>query len=138
MGSYQTTGQQWGSNPGQRAGGPWQVHIRYTDEDGTIRPHTAYGSTAKEARDNAAEVRARLRADLPAKDRKITLGEFTAEWIPLVARGIDPRNALLDALDGSGPPRLVLVCEPDQLGVEGAHAQLAFGVRLVELAGRHR
>ena len=56
-------------------------HIRYTDEDGTIRPHTVYGNTAKEARDNAAEVRARLRANLPATDRKITLGEFTAEWI---------------------------------------------------------
>jgi hypothetical protein len=28
----------------------------------------------------------------------------------------------------------VLVREPDQLGVERAHAQLAFGVRLVELA----
>jgi hypothetical protein len=28
----------------------------------------------------------------------------------------------------------VLVREPDQLGVERAHPQLAFGVRLVELA----
>ena len=43
--------------------------------------HTVYGNTAKEARDKAAEIRARLRANLPAKDRKITLGEFTAEWI---------------------------------------------------------
>ena len=32
------------------------------------------------------------------------------------------------------PPGLVLVREPDQLGVERAHPQLAFGVRLVELA----
>src|SRR5215212_8833322 len=31
-------------------------------------------------------------------------------------------------------PRLVLVREPDQFGVERAHPQLAFGVRLVELA----
>src|SRR5207249_458219 len=30
-----------------------------------------------------------------------------------------------DALDGVGSPRLVLVCEPDQLGVERAHPQLA-------------
>jgi hypothetical protein len=35
-------------------------------------------------------------------------------------------------------PRRVLVCEPDQLGVEGAHPQLAFGVRLVELAEPNR
>src|ERR1700752_1387476 len=30
-------------------------------------------------------------------------------------------------------PRLVHVCEPDQLGVECAYPQLAFGVRLVQL-----
>jgi integrase len=70
-----------GSNPVQRADGRWQVHIRHTDEDGSSSRHTVYGSTAKEARDKAAEVRARLRANLPAKDRKITLGEFTSEWI---------------------------------------------------------
>jgi hypothetical protein len=35
---------------------------------------------------------------------------------------------------GVGSPRLVLMREPDQLGVEGAHLQLAFGVRLIELA----
>jgi hypothetical protein len=70
-----------GSNPVQRADGRWQVHIRHTDEDGSSSRHTVYGSTAKEARDKAADVRARLRANLPAKDRKITLGEFTSEWI---------------------------------------------------------
>ena len=42
------------------------------------------------------------------------------------------------ALDGAGSPRLVLVREPDQLGVERAHPQLAFGVRLVELAEPNR
>src|SRR5262245_17737127 len=35
-------------------------------------------------------------------------------------------------------PRLVLVREPDQLGVERAHPQLAFGVRIVELAKPNR
>src|SRR5437763_438854 len=35
-------------------------------------------------------------------------------------------------------PRLVLVREPDQLGVERPHRQLAFGVRLVELAEPNR
>src|SRR5262245_27079892 len=43
-----------------------------------------------------------------------------------------------DALDGPGSPRLVLVREPDQLGVERAHPQLSFGVRLVELAEPNR
>src|SRR5258706_14240901 len=37
-----------------------------------------------------------------------------------------------------GSPRLVHVREPDQLGVERAHSQLAFGVRLVELAEPNR
>src|SRR5689334_22170545 len=45
-----------------------------------------------------------------------------------------PGKRRRDALDGAGSPRLVLVREPDQLGVERAHPQLAFGVRLVELA----
>ena len=35
-------------------------------------------------------------------------------------------------------PRLVHVREPDQFGVEREHPQLAFGVRLVELAEPHR
>src|SRR5574341_867776 len=35
-------------------------------------------------------------------------------------------------------PRLVHVREPDQLGVERAHPQLAFGVRLVEFAEPNR
>ncbi len=35
-------------------------------------------------------------------------------------------------------PRLVRVREPDQLGVERAHSQLTFGVRLVELAEPNR
>src|ERR687888_73534 len=43
-----------------------------------------------------------------------------------------------DASDGAGSPWLVLVREPDQLGVERTHPQLAFGVRLVELAGPNR
>src|SRR5262245_37060057 len=35
-------------------------------------------------------------------------------------------------------PRLVCVREPDQLGVEREHPQLAFGVRLIELAETNR
>src|SRR5687767_12221638 len=42
------------------------------------------------------------------------------------------------ALHGARPPRLMLVREPDQLGVEREHALPAFGGRLVELAVPHR
>src|SRR5205085_8667436 len=37
-------------------------------------------------------------------------------------------------LHGARPPGLVLVGEPDELGLEGAHPQLALRARLVELA----
>src|SRR3954447_6716550 len=43
-----------------------------------------------------------------------------------------------DASDGAGSPWLVLVREPDQLGVERTHPHLAFGVRLVELSQTDR
>ena len=42
--------------------------------------------------------------------------------------------ALRRALHGARPPGLVLVREPDELGLERAHPQLALGARLVELA----
>ena len=43
--------------------------------------YTVYGSTPKEAWAKASAVRERLRANLPARDRKVTLGAFAAEWI---------------------------------------------------------
>src|SRR5436190_15633367 len=46
--------------------------------------------------------------------------------------------ALRRALYGARPPGLMLVREPDQLGVERTHPQLAFGARLVELAEPNR
>jgi hypothetical protein len=42
---------------------------------------TVYGRTAKEAREKAAGVRARVRAQMPVKDRKVTVSDFTLEWI---------------------------------------------------------
>ena len=42
--------------------------------------------------------------------------------------------ALRRALTGPRPPGLVLVREPDELGLERAHPQLALAARLVELA----
>src|SRR5437763_4263119 len=44
------------------------------------------------------------------------------------------RSLASDVLADLRPPRLVLVREPDQLGVERADQLLAFGARLVELA----
>ncbi len=40
--------------------------------------------------------------------------------------------------DSGRPPRLVLVRQPDQLGVEGTNPQLTYRIRLVEVAERHR
>ncbi len=45
------------------------------------RRTTVYGKTAREARDKAEEVRRRLRAHLPARDKKITLGAFAESWM---------------------------------------------------------
>ena len=70
-----------GSNPVQRKDGRWQVHIRYTDDNGIGKRTTVYGRTAQDARNKADDVRDRLRADLPAKDSKVTVSAFTADWI---------------------------------------------------------
>jgi catechol 2,3-dioxygenase-like lactoylglutathione lyase family enzyme len=48
------------------------------------------------------------------------------------------RCARRRALHAARPPGLVLVREPDELGLERAHPQLSFGVRLVELAEPNR
>jgi integrase len=70
-----------GSNPVQRKDGRWQVHIRYTDELGIGRRTSVLGKTSAEARAKANDVRDRLRASLPAKVRKVTVGVFTSQWI---------------------------------------------------------
>ena len=67
-----------GSNPMQRADGRWQILIRHTDEDGVSRRYTVNGITAKDARDRAGEIKKRLLANLPARDRKVTLGSSPA------------------------------------------------------------
>ena len=75
----------------QRGDGRWQVHIRHTDGNGRSRRYTVYGSTPKEARGKASAVRERLRANLPARDRKVTLGVFAAEWIDSTLAASDRR-----------------------------------------------
>ena len=62
-------GNREGSNPVQRADGRWQINLRYRDEHGIPRRMTVSGKTARGARENADEVRCRLRAHLPARDR---------------------------------------------------------------------
>ena len=81
MSTAKRRGNREGSNPVQRKDGRWQVHIRYTDDHGLGKRTTVYGKTATEAHDKADEVRDRLRAHLPAKDRKVTVAAFTTDWI---------------------------------------------------------
>ncbi len=88
MSTSKRRGNREGSNPVQRKDGRWQVHIRYTDDNGVGKRTTVYGKTATEARDKADEVRDRLRAHLPAKDRKVTVAAFTNGLDRLDARGL--------------------------------------------------
>jgi len=81
MSTAKRRGNSEGSNPVQRRDGRWQIHIRHTDEAGASKRITVYGRTAAEARDKVNDVRARLRAQLPAKDRKVTVADFASEWI---------------------------------------------------------
>src|SRR5262249_47049741 len=53
-------------------------------------------------------------------------------------RGRRRPYALQRALHDARPPGLVLVGEPDELGLERTHPQLALGVRLLELAEPNR
>jgi integrase len=81
----------------QRADGRWQILIRHTDEDGVSRRYTVNGITAKDARDRAGEIKKRLLANLPARDRKVTLGEFAGEWIESTLEASD-RKATTKAM----------------------------------------
>src|SRR5215208_7554125 len=69
--------------------------------------------------------------------RLLRAGARTVATLTLASDNSD-RIHRRDASDGAGSPWLVLVREPHQLGVERTHPQLAFGVRLVELAEPHR
>src|SRR5512132_4284376 len=59
-------------------------------------------------------------------------------WVVARDQGHRGPYPLRRALHGARPPGLVLVREPDQLGLECAYPELAFGVRLVELAEPNR
>lgn len=79
--------------PVQRKDGRWAINLRYTDPDGVSKRMTVYGKTAKEARDKAGDVRARLRDDLPAKDRKETVGDFATSWISSTLAASDRKES---------------------------------------------
>lgn len=97
MSTTKRRGNSEGSNPMQRADGRWQILIRHTDEDGVSRRYTVNGITAKDARDRAGEIKKRLLANLPARDRKVTLGEFAGEWIESTLEASD-RKATTKAM----------------------------------------
>ncbi len=69
-----------GSAPYQRKDGRWQVLIRYT-EGGVAKRTAVTAKTQAEVRRKVQEVRRRLEAKQPPRDRKATLGEFAEEWI---------------------------------------------------------
>lgn len=70
-----------GSAPRKRADGRWQVEFRRVDEYGKLQRSYVYGKTLVEVRAKAKEVRERLSKGQPAKDKRITLDEFTETWI---------------------------------------------------------
>jgi integrase len=68
------------SKPRRRADGRWQINLRVTDEDGDSQRFTVYGTTAKETRDKAAAIRARVLGGRPATDRWQTVQAFAQRW----------------------------------------------------------
>src|SRR5215207_4093745 len=96
-------------------------------------PHTGAPQRTLPGRTSATEARFLARPLVPAIRRP---DRCVREDDPLV--GHRGPYALRRALHGARPPGLVLVREPDELGLERAHPQLAFGVRLVELAEPNR
>ena len=70
-----------GSTPRRRADGRFQVNLRVTDEDGLSQRFTVYGRTAKEAREKAAAISARVLGGQPARDRRQTVRSYALHWI---------------------------------------------------------
>ncbi|MCW2508434.1 MAG: Phage integrase [Modestobacter sp.] len=70
-----------GSRPRRRPDGRWQINLRVTDESGGSSRFTVYGRTAKEARAQAAEIRACVLMGQPAQDRRQTVQAFALHWI---------------------------------------------------------
>ena len=65
----------------QRKDGRWQILIRHLDSDGVSKRVTVTGKTAKETRTKAEEIRARLKKELPARDTRRLVDQYTERWI---------------------------------------------------------
>jgi hypothetical protein len=102
-----------GSNARRRPDGRWQINLRVTDESGGSSRFTVYGRTAKEARAQAAEIRACVLMGQPARDRTQTVEAFAAHWIETSLQASE-RKQTTKALCRRCP-----VARPQQLHVEG-------------------
>ena len=81
-----------GTRPRQRPDGRWQIDVRYV-RDGASRRASVYGKTQAEVRRKAKELRSRLDVGKPARDAKVTLGEFATEWAATTLAASDRKPA---------------------------------------------
>lgn len=82
-----------GSRPVQRKDGRWQILIRHTDADGVRKRVTVTGKTAKETRQKAEEVRARLKKQLPARDTRQLVDQYAETWIVTTLANSDRKTS---------------------------------------------
>jgi len=65
----------------QRADGRWEARISYTDNlTGQRKRTSVYGPSQKDVRAEFKKVRDRLASHAPAKDAKMPVGEWMAQW----------------------------------------------------------
>lgn len=82
-----------GSRPVQRQDGRWQILIRHTDADGVRKRATVTGKTAKETRQKAEEVRARLKKELPPRDTRQLVDQYAETWIKTTLANSDRKTS---------------------------------------------
>lgn len=87
-----------GSKPLERKDGRWQINLRYRDVDGRPCRTTVTRATRAEVVQAAKEMRMRLDHGQPARDTKITLGGFAAEWIDTTLAASEDRKATTKVL----------------------------------------
>jgi len=87
------------------------VHIRHTDEDGSSSRHT--GSTAKESRDEAADVRARLRrSSVTRASRSLETSMATSRLTCLVTHWLSSATHLREKWWS----KMIMILKPAQSG----------------------
>ena len=77
----------------QRKDGRWQILIRHTDAYGVRKRVTVTGKTAKESRQKAEEVRARLKKQLPARDTRQLVDQYAETWIKTTLANSDRKTS---------------------------------------------